>query len=239
MCPNWLPCSVQKYFYKSHGILGDNWQMLWLGRIRQTSLVKYELFSFSQLKVPRSYFWTEQSERSGNSTIPVALGLWSWCYTSKLCDLGQLDSPLWASFFLILKWGAGMLGCLVMSNSLWSHGLQPARLLSPWDSPGKNTGVGWYSVLQGVFLTEGSNSRLVHWQANSLPLSHQGSVTNICMGLIMSSTTPNSCTEELTPPAPQNVKFIFLPHYLLQHMSFSLVEAHRLSCPAAYEILVL
>ena len=29
-----------------------------------------------------------------------------------------------------------------MSNSLRPHGLQPARLLCPWDSPGKNTGVG-------------------------------------------------------------------------------------------------
>ena len=27
----------------------------------------------------------------------------------------------------------------VMSDSLWPHGLQPARLLCPWNSPGKNT----------------------------------------------------------------------------------------------------
>ena len=32
-----------------------------------------------------------------------------------------------------------------MSNSLGSHGLQPTRLLCPWDFPGKNTGVGCYS----------------------------------------------------------------------------------------------
>ena len=30
----------------------------------------------------------------------------------------------------------------VMSNSLWPHGLQPTRLLCPWNFPGKNTGVG-------------------------------------------------------------------------------------------------
>ena len=29
-----------------------------------------------------------------------------------------------------------------MSDSVWPHGLQPTRLLHPWDSPGKNTGVG-------------------------------------------------------------------------------------------------
>ena len=30
-----------------------------------------------------------------------------------------------------------------MPNSLWPHGLQPTRLLCPWNFPSKNTGVGW------------------------------------------------------------------------------------------------
>ena len=37
--------------------------------------------------------------------------------------------------------------CSVMSDSLWPHGLQPARLLHPWDFPGKYTGVGCYFLL--------------------------------------------------------------------------------------------
>ena len=37
----------------------------------------------------------------------------------------------------------------VISDSLRSHGLQPTRLLCPWDSPGKNTGVGCHFLLQG------------------------------------------------------------------------------------------
>ena len=36
-----------------------------------------------------------------------------------------------------------------VSNSLQTHRLQPARLLCPWDSPGKNTGVDSHSFLQG------------------------------------------------------------------------------------------
>ena len=36
----------------------------------------------------------------------------------------------------------------VMSNSLWSHGLQPSRFLCPWNSPGKNTGAGCHFLLQ-------------------------------------------------------------------------------------------
>ena len=38
--------------------------------------------------------------------------------------------------------------------------------------PSKNTGMGCYFLLQGIFLTQGLNLNLLHWQANSLPLSH-------------------------------------------------------------------
>ena len=35
-----------------------------------------------------------------------------------------------------------------MSDSVQPHGRQPTRLRSPWDSPGKNTGVGCHFLLQ-------------------------------------------------------------------------------------------
>ena len=50
----------------------------------------------------------------------------------------------------------------------------PAGLFCPWDSPGKNTGVGCLVLLQGIFPTQGSNLsllRLLVWQAGSLPLA--------------------------------------------------------------------
>ena len=113
-----------------------------------------------------------------------------------------------------------------MSNFVRPHRRQPTRLPRPWESPGKNTGVGCYFLLQcrkvkteseatqscptlcnpidgsppgspvpgslqartlewiaisfsrGIFSTQGSKphlSHLLHWQADSLPLSHQGS----------------------------------------------------------------
>ena len=37
-----------------------------------------------------------------------------------------------------------------------------ARLLCPWDSPGKNTGAGCHFLLQGIFLTQGLNPSLPH-----------------------------------------------------------------------------
>ena len=36
----------------------------------------------------------------------------------------------------------------VVSDSSWRHGLQPTRLLRPWDFPGKSTGVGCHCLLQ-------------------------------------------------------------------------------------------
>ena len=38
----------------------------------------------------------------------------------------------------------------VVSDSVWPHGLQPTRLLRPWDSPRKNTGVGCHFLLQAL-----------------------------------------------------------------------------------------
>ena len=48
-------------------------------------------------------------------------------------------------------------------------------LLRSWNFPGKNTGVGCHFLLQRVFVVQGSNPCLLHWQVGSLPLSHQGS----------------------------------------------------------------
>ena len=56
---------------------------------------------------------------------------------------------------------------------LWLHEAQPTRLPCPWDSPDKNTGVGCHFLLQGIFPTQESNPRVLHWQADSSPLSHQ------------------------------------------------------------------
>ena len=51
------------------------------------------------------------------------------------------------------------------------YGPSPARHHDPWDSSGKNTGVGCHALLQWIFLTQGSNLsllHLLHWQACSL-----------------------------------------------------------------------
>ena len=52
---------------------------------------------------------------------------------------------------------------------------KPARILCPWSSPGKNTGVGCHSLLQEIFLTQGSNLCLLLCRQILYFLSYQGS----------------------------------------------------------------
>ena len=63
----------------------------------------------------------------------------------------------------------------VVSDSLQPRGLWPARLLCPWDSPGKSTAVGCPALLQGIFPTQGSNQGLLYCRQILYCLSHQGS----------------------------------------------------------------
>ena len=66
--------------------------------------------------------------------------------------------------------------CSVVSDSLQPHGLlYPSRLFCSWYSPGKNTAVGIHFLLQGLFLTQGSNPGLSHCRQILYHLSHQWS----------------------------------------------------------------
>ena len=66
------------------------------------------------------------------------------------------------------------------SSSLRPHGSLgplPTRVLCPWDFPDKNTGVACHFLLQGIFPTQELSLCLLcllHWQEDSLPLSHLG-----------------------------------------------------------------
>ena len=77
---------------------------------------------------------------------------------------------------LLLGWAVCSVASVV-PDSLQPCGLQPARLLCPWAFPGTNTGAGCHFLLQGIFLTQGSNPsllHLLHWQVSCLPLAPPG-----------------------------------------------------------------
>ena len=62
----------------------------------------------------------------------------------------------------------------VMSHSLRPHGLWLTRLIYPWGSPDKNTGVSCQALLQGTFPTQGWSLGLVHSRQILHHLRHQG-----------------------------------------------------------------
>ena len=96
----------------------------------------------------------------------------------------NLGGPLLASAVYILK------SCLVFLYVVWllsCHWLSvtPRTVAPPgyssWDSPGKNTGVGCQALLQGIFPTQGLNSCVLHWLADTLPLSHLGRTMEVSL----------------------------------------------------------
>ena len=73
--------------------------------------------------------------------------------------------------------------------------LQTTRLLCPWDFSGKNIGVGCHFLLQGIFLTQGSNPSLLHllnWQVGSLPVSHMRNLNFHILGTNQSNVRVNA-----------------------------------------------
>ena len=91
----------------------------------------------------------------------------------------QQNLCLWQNAVLATVHGVSKHSCVdilsrtVTADSLQHHGLQPARLLYPWNFPSKNTGVGRHALLQGILPMS------MHWQSYSLPLNHLGSPTQL------------------------------------------------------------
>ena len=65
--------------------------------------------------------------------------------------------------------------CLSLSCVWPTPWTWPSRLLCPWDSPGRNTGVACHALFQGIFPSQGSNPGLPRCRQILYWLSHQGS----------------------------------------------------------------
>ena len=97
------------------------------------------------------------------------------------------NEPLDHMLFKILTWKLTFVTFLRNISDLTKVKLRPQKtqswpynrnlpdFLCPWDSPGKNTGVGCHSLLQWIFLTQGSNLGLLHCKQILYHLSHQRS----------------------------------------------------------------
>ena len=89
-------------------------------------------------------------EVEASSSISISLARFS-LGTCPSTDLG------WVKY----GW-TDVCGRLVMSDSLWPHGLQPTRLLCPWNLPGKSFEVGCHSLPQKISPTQGLNPGILH-----------------------------------------------------------------------------
>ena len=95
------------------------------------------------------------------------LFIWDYRYFSR-----HLESSL-----LFMDWfkiGKGVYQDCILSPCLFKFYVEyiMQRLLCPWNSLGKNTGVGCHTLLQGIFPTQGSNSGLLHYRQILYHLSH-------------------------------------------------------------------
>ena len=68
--------------------------------------------------------------------------------------------------------------------------LEPARFLRPWESPGRNTGVGCHFLLQGIFVPQGSSLGLLHCRWILHCLSHQGSLFILPVYILVYNSKP-------------------------------------------------
>ena len=83
-----------------------------------------------------------------------------------------------------------------MSDSVQPQRRQPSRLPCPWDSPGKNTGVGCHFLLQGMKVK--SESEVAQWcQTPSDPLDCSppgSSVHGICQARVLECIAHSKCS---------------------------------------------
>ena len=73
--------------------------------------------------------------------------------------------------------------CVCVCVCLWAQGLKSTCPLFPWNFPGKNPGVGYHALFQGIILTQGWNLHLwslLHWQAGSSPAEPPGKPHILC-----------------------------------------------------------
>ena len=107
-------------------------------------------------------------------------GFFCLCFCNNLSYLKQVRRryrPIENNSGIICNFVSIYAKSLQSRPTLQPCGLQPSRLLYPWDSPGKNPRVGCHAPLQGIFLTQESNPRffcLLHWHAGALPLASPG-----------------------------------------------------------------
>ena len=128
------------------------------GQVIVSSFLQYEKCVLWFLRL---WFWfslnqtCREDHELSRSLFPTAAKSLQSCLT--LCDpipgILQARTLEWVAFPSPMhKSGKWKWSCSVMYNSSRPRGLQPTRLLRPWDFPGKSTGVGCHCLLRDLYL---------------------------------------------------------------------------------------
>ena len=134
-------------------------------------ILNNDSFSFSQWPMSHFHFW----DPIGFCRLSPKQNSWLLSLTLNSSCLIFPTSVNCITFQPVVVVIVDVLVAKSRPTLLQTHGLQPPRLFCPWDFPGKNTGVGYHFLPQGIVPGQWSNPRLLHQQADSLPLSHQRS----------------------------------------------------------------
>ena len=139
----------------------------------------------------------DQSERGWCQKTPAAAQRWGWWAGSKPDGLSASQPAATWALYVLRRW--------VTADSVQHFGLQPARLLCPWDSPDRNTGVGCHVLLQRVFPTQEWNPCLLcptyygwilyslsHWGSPNTYLTLSKCVIAPCLSFLICKTGPYS-----------------------------------------------
>ena len=140
----WFVCEVKYILLWTHGC-----SLLSFSNVFETNFPGLQ-FIFRLIRRRVSWIIEQANAKSGGICV---------CHS---CYRHSVGGPrIWVNI-LQCTWKKWSVSCSVVSDPLRPQGLQPSRLLCPWDSPGRNTGVGCHFLLQGIFWTQEWNPCLLH-----------------------------------------------------------------------------
>ena len=159
-------CAAIHGVAKSRTWLSDWTELNWYGARRHSLLLLLSRFS---------HVWLCATPYTAAHQASPSLGFSRQEHWSGL----PFPSPMYESE----KW---KWGCSVVSNSSRPHGLQPTRLLRPWDFPGKSTRVGchcllwWWSPINCVFITSPIPPHRRSWPQQSWRTTGLAEFSGLC-----------------------------------------------------------
>ena len=164
-------------------MLWPTWAKLERGHFYQINIINILPYKNRNTRRWKQYFFKIWNQVKNHNKLEKNLAQCLMMYITHKNSLFSYLSMLFTSLFRVETYHHHVIKHLshVVTKLLQScltlyypHELQPPRHLCQWGFPGKNTGVGCHSLLQGIFPTQGSNLSLLcplHWQAHSLPLT--------------------------------------------------------------------